>query len=435
MDRTWSGETDTAEADAREALELGRRLGDRLTEFYAVMSEASIAHLQGWLTQAMDLSVDAGRIVTAVSADDEITHYEMPPVGHLINADRFEEAEMLLSSAPAWCEERGGAVQPMRHYQQMRSYLFRGAWDDAIVEGESALVLAQDSGTTWMTDSANALLALIAARRDELPRAESYLAQLDNGAVEDRDVEAVVARTQVAAMLGEHDRVVSILDSHRDVLLQPLGIHRLRNRSNLVAWRNWGALLMQLYLAVGDRKAATVLAERIEALAERAQVTSVRGLALLCHGILDDSATELLAAVEIFRGTPRTVDLATACEEAGAAAGSAVLLGEALDLYHRFGARHDAARTISRLRVLGVRPGQRGARSRPSTGWRSLTPTERQVAELVSDGLLYKEVASRLFVSRRTVETHVAHLFGKLSVASRVELSRVVREQIREQSQ
>jgi DNA-binding NarL/FixJ family response regulator len=45
----------------------------------------------------------------------------------------------------------------------------------------------------------------------------------------------------------------------------------------------------------------------------------------------------------------------------------------------------------------------RGVRKRPSRGWASLTPTELDVARLLSDGLTNKEIATRLFVSPRTV--------------------------------
>jgi DNA-binding CsgD family transcriptional regulator len=65
----------------------------------------------------------------------------------------------------------------------------------------------------------------------------------------------------------------------------------------------------------------------------------------------------------------------------------------------------------------------RGERRRPSTGWGSLTPTEQDVVRLVSEGLPNKDVASRLFISPRTVETHLTHVYAKLGLASRVQLA------------
>ena len=64
----------------------------------------------------------------------------------------------------------------------------------------------------------------------------------------------------------------------------------------------------------------------------------------------------------------------------------------------------------------------RGERRRPSTGWESLTPTEHQVVDLLAEGLSNREIADRLFMSVRTVTTHLSHVFNKLGLKSRTEL-------------
>jgi predicted ATPase/class 3 adenylate cyclase/DNA-binding CsgD family transcriptional regulator len=64
----------------------------------------------------------------------------------------------------------------------------------------------------------------------------------------------------------------------------------------------------------------------------------------------------------------------------------------------------------------------RGERKRPASGWESLTPTERDVVRLVSEGLGNKDIATRLFVSPRTVQTHLTHVYTKLGLTSRVQL-------------
>ncbi len=66
---------------------------------------------------------------------------------------------------------------------------------------------------------------------------------------------------------------------------------------------------------------------------------------------------------------------------------------------------------------------RRGERKRPSSGWASLTPTERDVVRLVSEGLANKDIATRLFVSPRTVQTHLTHVYTKLGLSSRVQLA------------
>jgi DNA-binding CsgD family transcriptional regulator len=65
----------------------------------------------------------------------------------------------------------------------------------------------------------------------------------------------------------------------------------------------------------------------------------------------------------------------------------------------------------------------RGERKRPATGWASLTPAELDVVRLVSKGLGNNDIATRLFVSPRTVQSHLTHVYNKLGVASRVQLA------------
>jgi predicted ATPase/DNA-binding CsgD family transcriptional regulator len=65
----------------------------------------------------------------------------------------------------------------------------------------------------------------------------------------------------------------------------------------------------------------------------------------------------------------------------------------------------------------------RGSRHRPSSGWDSLSPTEREVVELVRAGMSNPEVAARLFMSRSTVKTHLSRVYQKLGVTNRTELA------------
>jgi predicted ATPase/DNA-binding CsgD family transcriptional regulator len=65
----------------------------------------------------------------------------------------------------------------------------------------------------------------------------------------------------------------------------------------------------------------------------------------------------------------------------------------------------------------------RGPRRRPLSGWGSLTPTEARVAALVAEGLTNPQIGERMFISKATVKTHLAHIFRKLDVHSRTELS------------
>ncbi|MGC2674848.1 MAG: LuxR C-terminal-related transcriptional regulator, partial [Mycobacterium sp.] len=73
--------------------------------------------------------------------------------------------------------------------------------------------------------------------------------------------------------------------------------------------------------------------------------------------------------------------------------------------------------------AIGYAQRGRGQRNRPTSGWGSLTPTERDVVRLVSEGLANNDIATRLFVSPRTVQTHLTHVYTKLGLTSRVQLA------------
>jgi DNA-binding CsgD family transcriptional regulator len=67
----------------------------------------------------------------------------------------------------------------------------------------------------------------------------------------------------------------------------------------------------------------------------------------------------------------------------------------------------------------------RSGRKRASTGWNSLTPAELHVVALVCEGLGNKDIAARLFVSPRTVQAHLTHVYTKLGLTSRVQLAQM----------
>jgi DNA-binding NarL/FixJ family response regulator len=107
-------------------------------------------------------------------------------------------------------------------------------------------------------------------------------------------------------------------------------------------------------------------------------------------------------------------------QESGNDAGTA--LDAALERYQSLDARWDARRARTRLASLGVR--RRGrVPYRARTGWAALTDTERRVAELVADFQSNSGIAAHLYLSRRTVQSHVSHILAKLELTSRVELA------------
>ena len=90
-----------------------------------------------------------------------------------------------------------------------------------------------------------------------------------------------------------------------------------------------------------------------------------------------------------------------------------------------------AALAVADVDVLPELPGQRIPAVQPGswTGSEELTARERQIAVLVARGLSNKDVAERLVISKRTVDAHVNHIFGKLGFSSRVQLTIWLRDQ------
>ncbi len=88
-----------------------------------------------------------------------------------------------------------------------------------------------------------------------------------------------------------------------------------------------------------------------------------------------------------------------------------------------FDAAYAEGAALSTVEAIAYAQRGRGERKRPSTGWASLTPAELDVVRLVCEGLGNKDIATRLFISPRTVETHLTHVYTKLGLASRVQLA------------
>jgi DNA-binding CsgD family transcriptional regulator len=93
-------------------------------------------------------------------------------------------------------------------------------------------------------------------------------------------------------------------------------------------------------------------------------------------------------------------------------------LGAAATIFADCGARALHAKAVREQRRLGVRVSSRAAGR--GSGPYGLTRREMEVAKLIVDGHTNQQIAERLYLSPRTVETHISHIFAKLGVSSRV---------------
>jgi DNA-binding CsgD family transcriptional regulator/tetratricopeptide (TPR) repeat protein len=191
--------------------------------------------------------------------------------------------------------------------------------------------------------------------------------------------------------------------------------------------------LVRIAVAVGDEELARTVTELAQGRHEmNPGVCSLEAIAAHCRGLLENSVDDLSRAVSLLDSGPRPLALAFALEDLGLTclahglrddAGDA--LSRALALTVATGATRDAARVRGRLRDLGIRR-RTLSFDRPKTGWEALTEAEQQVARLAAEGLTNRAIGVRLFVSPHTVNTHLRHIFEKLAVSSRVDLTHVV---------
>ena len=142
-----------------------------------------------------------------------------------------------------------------------------------------------------------------------------------------------------------------------------------------------------------------------------------RGIRLLNEavGVLDQSPCRLEQARAL-------VELGACLRRSRRRAEARTHLRIALDLAHRCGATTLAVRATQELEATGARP-----RRVLQSGLGSLTTSERRVAELAGAGLSNPEIAQQLFITRKTVEAHLGHVYLKLDIKSRGQLPDAMR--------
>jgi DNA-binding CsgD family transcriptional regulator len=195
----------------------------------------------------------------------------------------------------------------------------------------------------------------------------------------------------------------------------------------VVAWRSTAALAR---LALGESRRARALAEEELELARQRGLTRVviRDLRVLAFAANGARVVDLLGeAVRIGRAAPPRLEYMTALVDLGAATRRANQrtaarhpLRKGLELAERDGAGALASRAREELAATGAR-----SRQVMLSGIQALTPSERRVADLAARGLTTRQIGQVLFVTPKTVEFHLRHVYRKLDIpSSRADLAR-----------
>jgi DNA-binding CsgD family transcriptional regulator len=187
-------------------------------------------------------------------------------------------------------------------------------------------------------------------------------------------------------------------------------------------WRSRAALA---HLSLGEQDEARGLAAEDLELARRWGTARGVGMALRASALVEAAPVDgLREAADVLAGSPARLEHARALVDLGAAmrrdnrrAEARGALEEGLDLAERCGA--GALAGVARTELLAA-----GGRSSDpyGEGLAQLTVSERRVAELAAEGRSNPEIAQALFVTRKTVETHLGHVYRKLDIAGRGEL-------------
>ena len=197
------------------------------------------------------------------------------------------------------------------------------------------------------------------------------------------------------------------------------------------AWTHWRSLAVRALMALGRQTEAEVLAARAVELARTFGARDYLGLSLRTAALVASPARrqELLEeAVLVLEPSQARLEHAYALTDLGATlrradrrADGRARLTAGLELARACGATRLAARAVTELEAAGAHP-----RPSVSAGVDALTPSERRIAEMAAAGSSNPQIAQALFVSLKTVETHLGHAYGKLGIHSRTELPAVL---------
>ncbi|WP_327276440.1 AAA family ATPase [Streptomyces sp. NBC_01224] len=403
-----------ARRTGERALAAAERAGDREARVIALWGLGEISLNTG------ECAAAAGHH-TALSAFDAAFLPE--EVVARLHLDEFDCARKLLRKAD------GEPLRPaMLMWAQGSLNLGLGRLDDAEADFITAERLEADIRVPGNLVNLRVNRGRIAMLRGDREAAEEHVGV----------VRAAMADRPNAGNHAAHQYLEAVLaDADGDHAAAAALLRSAQRDSPFVRWRLLRTRFVEavrIALRAGDRSLAEDLAAQAAEHASRnPSVPTPNGIAAHAAALVNSDDALLERAVRILRTGPRPLHLAAASADLGRALlttgdGAATPeLTSAYEAYMQAGAGFEADRVRAVLDRATTRSGRRtAARPRPTQGWAALTASERKVARLVAAGHTNRSAAAALFVSPHTVNTHLASVFRKLSVSSRVQLTRLV---------
>ncbi|TMM36421.1 MAG: LuxR family transcriptional regulator [Actinobacteria bacterium] len=423
------GPPDNRLATARRAIDDGERSGDPTSLGWALHALA-IAERSTDETVAL---ATVERAIAVVGDGWETAELRGVFLGNrmasLCNVGRLAEIPQAIEEALRAAELDGMQSQQLAVRLQIAElYYFWGRWDDARTElAAAAELLGTDRQRMFWWHTVG---ALIAAHRGDSAVLATHLSEARALDIDLRLANANAGRLRAAQAIAAEagGRPADALDALLAACTEPDSSPQslvLEDDS-----RPWLPDLVRLALAQGRPDVARAYTAACVADARVADRPGTAAAARRCEGLLDRNPALIESAIEEYeRGNlvPFRArgyeDLAVLRAELGDLDGAQRASDAAAEGYVALEAAWDLRRARARLRPLGLRLNRYRIRRRPATGWEALTPTEIRVAELVAEGLSNPDIAARLHISRRTVETHVAHILAKIGGRSRMEIA------------
>jgi len=381
----------------------------------------------------LHLSLEEGRRATAWAAEggDYSLRQHLFPFGvacALYALDRFDEAFEAFQQADAEAGRTGAThLAVMSEAVRSGALLAAGRLEDAAAAAQSACQQAEDLRASPALGEGLRVLGEVALAQGDVATANGYATRLSSLLADG------LAHPTVSWMLA---LLTDATDGPRAaVSVLTVLLERLERGDFHLVIPDCQRLpvLVGLLLRAGLPDQAEMVVRQASRLAELAPSTPIlEGIAADCLGIFHQDRDMLESAVQILGRCARPLALASAWEDLGAlrcregdTGGGVDALTEAFDIASRCGARRQAGRVRQALRSRGVIK-RSAAVARQTSGWESLTDAELTVAIRVAQGLRSREVAEQLYLSTHTINTHLQHIFTKLGLRSRVELTRAL---------